>query len=54
MKFEELPLSEVVRFLKEESKARDPEKQGINFYVNSYLDNVQSAGQVAIDPNTGA
>lgn len=28
VKFEELPLSEVVRFLKEEAKARDPEKQG--------------------------
>lgn len=54
VKFEELPLSEVVRYLKDESKARDPDKQGINFFINPYLDNAPSAGTVSIDPNTGA
>lgn len=53
VKFEELPLSEVVRYLKEEAKARDPDRQGINFFINPYLDNVASAGAVTIDPNTG-
>ncbi|MGE3313069.1 MAG: tetratricopeptide repeat protein, partial [Limisphaerales bacterium] len=54
VKFEELPLSEVVRYLKDESKARDPDKLGINFFINPYLDNVQAAAGFAIDPNTGA
>ncbi len=53
VKFEELPLSEVVRQLKDESKARDPQGQGINFFINNYLDNTQSAPQVTTDPNTG-
>lgn len=53
VRFEELPLSEVVRYLKEEAKTRDPEGLGINFFINPYLDNVQSAGTVATDPNTG-
>ncbi len=54
VKFEELPLSEVVRYLKDEAKARDPDKQGINFFINPYQDNVQSASGFQTDPNTGA
>ncbi len=36
--FDGLPLSEVVRFLREESAKLDPEKVGINFVINSKLD----------------
>ena len=32
--FDNLPLSEVVRFLADESKKRDPEKRGINFLIH--------------------
>ncbi len=54
VKFEELPLSEVVRYLKEEAKARDPDQEGINFFINPYLDNVQAGGSFQTDPTTGA
>lgn len=54
VKFEELPLGEVVRQLKDEAKARDPDREGINFFINNNLDNVQGAGTVTTDPNTGA
>jgi hypothetical protein len=36
--FDGLPLAEVVRFLREESAKQDPEKVGINFVINSKLD----------------
>lgn len=53
VKFEELPLSEVVLYLREESRLRDPEGEGVNFFINPYLDNTQAAGQFFTDPNTG-
>ncbi|HEY1173412.1 MAG TPA: hypothetical protein VGH19_18730 [Verrucomicrobiae bacterium] len=41
--FDGLPLSEVVRFLQEESVKQDPEKLGINFIINSNLDDQPSS-----------
>ena len=40
--FDGLPLSEVVRFLREESEKQDPDKLGINFIINSNLDDQPS------------
>jgi len=37
--FDGLPLSKVTRFLEEESIKQDPEKRGVNFIINSNLDN---------------
>src|SRR4029077_16848991 len=44
-----VPLSEVVRNLREEVKRRDPEKRGINFLINPQT----PATAVTIDPTTG-
>jgi hypothetical protein len=38
VKYDGLPLSEVVLQLREEAKKRDPEKKGINFLMNQNLD----------------
>ncbi|MEW6305916.1 MAG: hypothetical protein AB1705_20770 [Verrucomicrobiota bacterium] len=45
--FDGLPLSEVVKFLMDETKRLDPEKKGVNFIINPFLDDVPSsaAGQ---------
>lgn len=40
VKFEGLPLLEVVKYLQEESKKRDPEGRGINFLISTTLDAV--------------
>jgi type II secretory pathway component GspD/PulD (secretin)/tetratricopeptide (TPR) repeat protein len=45
VKYEGLPLSEVIINLSDECKKRDPEKRGINFLLN------QSAGAAAATPN---
>src|SRR5262249_9530649 len=47
--FDSLPLSEVVKFLFDESKKRDPEKAGVNFLLTNNAD----ATPPAIDPLTG-
>lgn len=52
--FDGIPLSEVVKFLNDEARKRDPEKKGINFIVNSAIDAPAPTQQVAVDPNTGA
>ncbi len=44
VKYDGLPLSEVIMNLSEESRKRDPEKRGINFIVNQ---NVDSGGAAA-------
>jgi hypothetical protein len=60
--FDSLPLSEVVRYLSEQAKLRDPEKKGINFLINPNGDTsggaVASAtpgagGATTVDPATG-
>jgi len=47
--FDSLPLSEVINYLREEAKKRDPEGKGINFLINPNAD----APPGAIDPATG-
>lgn len=49
--FPELPLSEVVKFLKDEAKKRDPENEGVNFFINPYLDNQPAAAGFTVDQN---
>jgi type II secretory pathway component GspD/PulD (secretin)/tetratricopeptide (TPR) repeat protein len=52
--WEDLPLNEVVRYLSTESKARDPEKKGLNFIINPNIElPVQPTGTSAVDPTTG-
>ncbi len=46
---EGIPLSEVIRYLKDQSKLRDPDKKGINFIFNPNVD----APSVAPTPTTG-
>ena len=38
VKFDGLPLAEVVKYLEEQAKARDPEKRGVNFLISSSID----------------
>jgi len=45
--FPGLPLSEVVKFLDDEVKARDPEHKGINFMLAPYVDKVSPQQQAA-------
>jgi len=46
--YDELPLSEVIRQLSEQTRLRDPEKKGINFLINPNPDNPAN-----INPATG-
>jgi beta-lactamase regulating signal transducer with metallopeptidase domain len=48
--FDNLPLSEVVNYLQDEAKKRDPEGRGLNFILNP---NADLAGPPAVDPATG-
>lgn len=52
LKFEGLPLSEVVKTLEEQSRLRDPEKKGINFIISSSIDIPQQFNQGGFDPIT--
>ena len=49
--FDGVPLPDVLRFLDEESRKRDPEKKGINFLINP--NRTQSTPASVIDPQTG-
>lgn len=57
VKYEGLPLSEVVNNLYDQAKRRDPEKRGINFIINNNTDTGGGAAAAvapgAIDPTTG-
>jgi general secretion pathway protein D len=59
VKWDGLPLSEVIINLNDEAKKRDPERKGINFIINNNVDTGASAGLIApgqataIDPATG-
>ena len=46
--FDGVPLAEVLRFLDEESRKRDPDKKGINFLINP-----NATQSTVIDPQTG-
>ena len=50
-----LPLSEVIRYLAEQSRLRDPDKKGINFMFNPDVDASTAATNAApetVDPST--
>jgi type II secretory pathway component GspD/PulD (secretin)/tetratricopeptide (TPR) repeat protein len=47
-----LPLGNVLVLLSDEARKRDPEKKGINLFLNSYLDPAAAPAPV-IDPATG-
>jgi hypothetical protein len=49
--YDGLPLSEIVRNLRDEAKKRDPDKKGVNFIINPNAPAV--AVPAAIDPATG-
>ena len=53
LKFEGLPLSEVVKTLEEQSRLRDPDRRGINFIISSSVDIPQQAPGGGVDPVTG-
>jgi general secretion pathway protein D len=56
VKWEGLPLSEVIANLSDQAKRRDPEKRGINFIINNNTDTPSTgaaAAPTAIDPTTG-
>ena len=55
IKFDGLPFGEVVKYLDEQTRLRDPEKKGIAFVVNSQADQpLATPGFGGIDPATGA
>jgi len=53
VKFDGLPLSEVVKFLYEEAKTRDPDNEGINFIINPNVDQQAPFNPLNVDPLTG-
>jgi len=53
VKLDGLPLSEVLNFLNDESRKRDPEKKGINFLLNPNPPQSQPATITTVDPATG-
>ena len=53
VKFDGLPLSEVLNFLSDQSRKRDPEKTGINFLINPNGPQIAASAVPAIDPTTG-
>jgi len=53
VKLDGLPLSEVLNFLSDESRKRDPEKKGINFLLNPNAPQNQGPSTAAVDPTTG-
>jgi tetratricopeptide (TPR) repeat protein len=52
VKFDGLPLSEVVKFLDEQARLRDPDRKGVNFIINSSVDIPTAANTTTIDPTT--
>ncbi len=53
LRFEGLPLGEVVKTLEEQSRLRDPDKRGLNFIISSSIDIPQQNQQPRLDPTTG-
>ncbi|HOX59575.1 MAG TPA: M56 family metallopeptidase [Candidatus Paceibacterota bacterium] len=49
--FQELPLSEVVRFLADECKKRDPERRGINFLLHQDTNAATAATAAVLGPD---
>ncbi|MFM7804358.1 MAG: tetratricopeptide repeat protein, partial [Verrucomicrobiota bacterium] len=54
IKFDGLPLGEVVKYLDEQTRLRDPEKKGLAYVVNSQADlPLATQGVGGVDPLTG-
>ncbi|HVR37357.1 MAG TPA: hypothetical protein VMS21_16095, partial [Methylomirabilota bacterium] len=53
VQFEGLPLGEVIRILDEMAVTIDPDNEGLNFIVNSYIDAPTAPQATFIDPATG-
>ena len=53
IKYDNLPLGEVINNLVEVAKARDPDRVGINFFVDRQAPPAAAAGVGAIDPGDG-
>lgn len=53
VQFDGLPLSEVVNYLDEQVRARDPEGRGLNFIINSTLEVSPPSAVPPIEPHTG-
>jgi beta-lactamase regulating signal transducer with metallopeptidase domain len=53
VKLDGLPLSEVLNFLSDESRKRDPEKKGINFLLNPNPPQSPALSISSVDPATG-
>lgn len=53
VKYDDLPLTEVINNLSELARQRDPDKLGINFYVDRQAPAAPAAAAGAIDPATG-
>jgi hypothetical protein len=51
--FDNLPLSEVLKFMSDESRKRDSERKGINFLLNPNPPETPPPGSATIDPATG-
>ena len=51
--FQALPLPEVLKYLDEQARKRDPDQKGINFMVNPNAEASASGGAGTIDPQTG-
>ncbi len=51
--YDGLPLSEVVRSLRDETKKRDPDKKGVNFMINPNVAPGAAPTAGAVDPATG-
>jgi beta-lactamase regulating signal transducer with metallopeptidase domain/type II secretory pathway component GspD/PulD (secretin) len=49
--FDATPLSEVLRFLGDESRKSDPEQRGINFILNQNIDSGTSAAAATLGPD---
>jgi hypothetical protein len=51
--FDGLPLSEVLKYLSDQARKLDPEKQGVNFLINPNQPSSPTPGPSEIDPTTG-
>ena len=51
--FDDLPLGEVVRFLDEEVRKKDPDGKGINFIINPFMDDLPSNSGISGAGATG-
>jgi hypothetical protein len=53
VQFQSLPLSEVIRYLREQAQLRDPDKQGINFLFNPNIEAIPATATGVNGPGGG-